>query len=225
METTIFRTWATKAAAMAAVVLLTGLLASCSESNGDTEEEFPNWQQTNEAYFDDLYATTQQRIASGDTSWKLLRSWALTDDVPEKPTNYVVVQVLEEGTGSGCPLYSDTVRVHFQGRLLPSVSYPEGKVFSQSFYDEYNPATATPTKFAVSALIDGWTTAMQQMHIGDRWRLYLPHQLGYGSTAGDVPAYSTLIFDVTLHSYFRKGADIPDFKAKELLGAEGWIEE
>ena len=37
------------------------------------------------------------------------------------------------------------------------------------------------------------------MHKGDHWTIYIPYQLGYGSSkTGSVPAYSTLIFDLRL---------------------------
>lgn len=37
------------------------------------------------------------------------------------------------------------------------------------------------------------------MHPGDRWMIYIPYELGYGSrTSGPIPAYSTLIFEVEL---------------------------
>ena len=61
------------------------------------------------------------------------------------------------------------------------------------------------------------------MHIGDRWKVYIPYQLAYGKTNnGTIPAYSTLVFDVTLVSYYRAGVDVPDSKARK---AAGWVEE
>ena len=43
------------------------LLPSCSESD-DTVEEYPNWKATNEAYWNNLYKTTETAIANGDDS-------------------------------------------------------------------------------------------------------------------------------------------------------------
>jgi len=188
-------------------------LASCSES--DEAEEYPDWQNTNETYFSKLYASAKAQADAGSSQWKVIRSFALNADVATDPDDYIVVEVLEEGEGSGCPLYTDSVRVHYLGRLLPSTSYSEGYVFDQSYYGEYNTATAAPATLAVSSVIDGFSTALQNMHIGDRWRVYIPYALGYGSTVnGAIPAYSTLIFDITLVAYYRAGVDVPDFKAK-----------
>jgi len=197
-------------------------MSSCSESE-NTEEEFPNWQETNEQYFNNIYATATSNIELGNTSWKVLRKWSLEDFVATEPTDFIVVEVLEEGTGSGCPLYTDTVRVHYEGRLLPSTSYVDGYVFDKSFYNEYDPDTSLPAKLAVSGTIDGFCTALLNMHIGDRWRVYIPHQLGYSTTgSGSVPAYSTLIFDVTLAAYYRAGEQVPDAHAAENTD---WVEE
>lgn len=199
-----------------------GLLSSCSESDNE-EEEFPNWKKTNEQYFNNLYAMAKSSADMGDKSWKVIRQWSLEESTAKDPYDYIVVNVLENGTGSGCPLYTDSVKVHYEGRLLPSTSYPDGYVFDKSFTGEFNPATALPAKFAVSGMIDGFTTALQYMHIGDHWKVYIPYQLGYGSSAsGSIPAYSTLVFDVTLVSYYRVGVEVPDSKARP---ATGWIEE
>ncbi|MEJ8768678.1 FKBP-type peptidyl-prolyl cis-trans isomerase [Prevotella sp. HCN-7019] len=199
-----------------------GLLSSCSESDNE-EEEFPNWKKTNEQYFNNLYAMAKSSADMGDKSWKVIRQWSLEESTAKDPYDYIVVNVLENGTGSGCPLYTDSVKVHYEGRLLPSTSYPDGYVFDKSFTGEFNPATALPAKFAVSGMIDGFTTALQYMHIGDHWKVYIPYQLGYGSSAsGSIPAYSTLVFDVTLVSYYRAGVEVPDSKARP---ATGWIEE
>ena len=48
-------------------------------------------------------------------------------------------------------------------------------------------------------MLDGYATVLQHMHRDDYWRIYIPYQLGYGETDnGSVPAYSVLIFDLTL---------------------------
>ena len=48
-------------------------------------------------------------------------------------------------------------------------------------------------------LIEGWIIAMQQMHIGDRWEVYIPAEMGYGKfSQPGIPGGSTLIFDIEL---------------------------
>ncbi len=196
---------------MPALLLFAMVLVSCSESD-DTVEEYPNWKNTNTAYFTNLYATAKAAVASGDTSWKVIKSWSIPEDndhLVSGAEDYIVVKVLESGTGTGCPIYNDNVRIHYQGRLLPSTSYASGYVFDQSFYGTFNENTAVATELAVSGTVDGFATALQKMHIGDHWQVYIPYQLGYGESTSNtsIPAYSTLIFDIRLVSYSRTDAD------------------
>lgn len=193
-------------------------ITSCSESD-DTPEEFPQWEKRNAEYFVNVY--TQARTST-DGSWRVIKAWSMEDTIAGLPTNYIVVKVLNKGTGSGCPMFTDSVRVSYRGRLTPSTTYPEGYVFDESYSGEYSPQTATPVTMAVSAVVDGFSTALQNMHIGDHWRVYIPQQLGYGtSDQSSIPAYSTLIFDIALSAYYRPGTDIPDWKA----GKGVWIDE
>lgn len=197
----------------ALLMMLSALfVTSCSESD-NTVEEFPNWQSTNEGYFNNLYATAKNSIAAGDTSWKILKSWSMPADndvFKSGPEDYIVVKVIENGTGSGTPFLNDKVWIHYQGRLLPSTSYTDGLVFDQSYYGEFNENTAVATQLTVSGTVTGFATALQNMHIGDRWKVYIPHQLGYGTSTSNasIPAYSVLVFDIKLVAYGRTDADV-----------------
>ena len=192
-------------------LLLLGLLlaaSACSENDGEPDE-FPNWQQTNDAYFASLYNRALEMKLSSDystaSSWKVLRKWSLVDSLAKKPTDYVVVHVLQSGTSDETPCYTDSVRVSYEGRLLPSTNFPDGYVFDRSYYGDFDLGTAKPSTFAVGGVIEGWTTVLQQMHPGDYWEVTIPYNLGYGTTAsGSIPAYSTLIFKIYLHEVVRK---------------------
>ena len=189
------------------MTVLAGALSSCSETNDDSEE-FANWQQNNADYFDQAYANAKS-LAATSSDCKVIRSYLLRDDSgnnKDKAYNsydHIIVNVLNEGKGSGCPLYTDSVKVHYSGHLLPSKSYPQGYVFDQSWNGDYNLATMMPSKFAVAGTVTGFATALQYMHIGDRWQITIPQQLAYGSDDTPGAAYSTLIFDVTLVAYYR----------------------
>ncbi len=196
-------------------IFLTLLFAftSCSETDNEVEE-FADWQNKNEAFFNSLYSTTKAKIAAGDKSWKIIKSWSIPADKEtfiSSADDYIIVEVLEEGTGSGCPIFTDQVWTHYQGRLLPSASYANGYIFDQSYYGEFNEMTATPVNFSVNSLVDGFSTALQNMHIGDYWRVYIPYQLGYGekSSSETIPDCSTLIFEIRLVAYARQGAEVP----------------
>lgn len=181
------------------LVLPMALLSSCSESD-DEVVEFDNWQQRNDTYFNDLY----NRAKSNSTGeWKVFTQWSINEDVATKADDHIVVQVLESGTGSGSPLYTDSVAIHYSARLIPSVSYPEGYEFDKSWAGTFQAAVSKPYSGRVNSFVDGFATALQHMHVGDHWKVYIPYRLGYGSSAGSIPAYSTLIFDLRLVAYYK----------------------
>ena len=56
-----------------------------------------------------------------------------------------------------------------------------------------------PEAFRLCEVIEGWQLALQRMHVGDKWVIYIPYTMGYGNrTSGPIPAFSTLIFEVEL---------------------------
>lgn len=186
---------------------------SCSEED-DSVEEFPNWEAKNVAYFQNLKDSVKQLISEGRTDWKIYPIFSQdSDKVSTSSDSIIVVHVENAGTGSGCPLYTDTVRVHYLGKLLPSTSYSDGYIFDRSYYGDYDTTTNVPSKLAVSGTVDGFSTALMKMHIGDRWTVYMPYQMAYGTSgSGSIPGYSTLIFDMTLSAYYRVGTVVPDWK-------------
>lgn len=179
------------------------VMTSCSETD-DTVEEYADWQNVNETFFKALYDNTQLKIASGDTSWRIIRGFNMPSDhvdapYKEKAEDCIVVHVKKVGEGTVSPIYTDKATVHYQGHLLPSATYSLGYVFDKSFYGSFNEDTATPSTFDVSGVVDGFSTALQNMHKGDEWEVYIPYQLGYGKKASNsIPGYSTLVFDITL---------------------------
>ena len=96
-------------------------------------------------------------------------------------------KVISTGKGKS-PLATDKVTVHYTGSLI------DGTVFDSSI--ERN----EPVTFQVDGVIPGWTEALQLMHEGDKWIIYLPYPIAYGEQgAGDrIPPYSTLIFELEL---------------------------
>lgn len=181
------------------MVLPMALLTSCSESDEEITE-FDNWQERNDTYFKEVY----NRAKSSSTGeWKVFAQWSLNEEMATKAEDHIVVQVLETGTGSGCPIFTDSVSIHYSGRLMPSASYPEGYEFDKSWSGTFNAAISKPYSGSVNSFVDGFATALQNMHIGDHWRVYIPYRLGYGSSSGSIPAYSTLIFDLRLVAYYK----------------------
>jgi FKBP-type peptidyl-prolyl cis-trans isomerase FklB len=56
-----------------------------------------------------------------------------------------------------------------------------------------------PLRLGVMQVIPGWTEVLQLMHIGDKFKIYLPSDIGYGDRgSGKVPGGATLIFEMEL---------------------------
>ena len=200
-------------------------LEGCKETD-DTVDEYPDWQKKNEAFFAAKYQTAKSAIAQGDSSWKIFKSYTRSDASEQgETTDYIVVKVINEGTGSGSPLYTDTVRVHYKKQMIASTTHVDsedrelGLVFDKSWStDTFDSRIFTPSKFAVSDRVDGFSTALQHMRIGDRWKVYIPHQLGYGSQVnGSIQPYSTLVFDIALAAYYRPGTPVPNWNANTMF--------
>ena len=98
--------------------------------------------------------------------------------------NGILLTELTPGTGDK-PTASDQVQVKYVGRL------PDGTVFDQS---------TQPQWFRLDSVISGWSSALQQMPVGAKWRLVIPSDQAYGADgAGElIPPYTPLVFEIEL---------------------------
>ena len=187
---------------------LVGMVSSCSEDDS-TIDEFANWQERNEA-------VTEQWAASG---MKKIRVFTQDDTSTGRNCDYIYVEVLEVGDGTESPLYTDTIRMAYRGRLIPTTNYADGYVFDETYLGDFSWHTAGMATMAIggssSALVSGFATAVMNMHKGDRWRVHIPYQIGYNtSSSGSVTAYSNLTFDIALLDHWHPGDYRPAFRAR-----------
>lgn len=96
-------------------------------------------------------------------------------------------EIERQGDGER-PEADDTVRVHYEGRLI------DGTVFDSSR------ERGEPVDFPVSGVIPGMTIGLQLLQEGGRAKFYIPPDLGYGDESPQprIPPGSALIFDVEL---------------------------
>ncbi len=186
---------------------------SCSESTSD-DDEYANWQVRNEQY---LAAVANDSVKH--PGWKRIKNYSLNEATEGTATEYIYVKVIESGDADGDqPAFTDSVRVAYQGRLIPSKTFPEGKVFDGTVYGTYNNKTNANVKFLISnsTMISGFSTALQHMRRGDHWRVYIPTELGYGATGSGttIPPYSLLIFEMTLIDFSPAGQAMPVWSAR-----------
>jgi len=86
------------------------------------------------------------------------------------------------------PGATSKVTCHYEGKLL------NGKIFDSSI-KRNQPAT-----FPLDRVISGWTEGLQLMSVGSKYRFFIPPNMAYGDrqVGADIPANSTLIFEVEL---------------------------
>ena len=93
--------------------------------------------------------------------------------------------ILQDGTGAYATA-TDSVQVDYIGKLT------NGKEFDSS-------EAGKPVTFSLKSIIPGFTEGLQKIKEGGKIRLFIPSALAYGEAEqGPIPAYSTLIFDITL---------------------------
>jgi len=93
------------------------------------------------------------------------------------------------------PTVNDEVTVHYKGTLL------NGKQFDSS-YDRNE-----PLKLSLGQVIKGWQIGIPLMSKGANYKFFIPSRLAYGGQAkgNDIPANSTLVFEVELLDFNTNG--------------------
>lgn len=102
-------------------------------------------------------------------------------------------EVQQEGTGA-TPQKGQKVTVHYTGYLDKNGEL--GTKFDSSV-DRKQPFTFI---IGIGQVIKGWDEGVLSMKVGEKRRLIIPSNLGYGprGAAGVIPPNATLIFDVEL---------------------------
>jgi peptidylprolyl isomerase len=99
----------------------------------------------------------------------------------------ILYRVVNKGDGKGGVKMNSVVTVHYRGTLV------DGREFDNSW------KRGCPEAFRVNGLIEGFSIALMNMHVGDRWIVYIPQELGYGRrTSGPIPGNSVLTFEIEL---------------------------
>lgn len=114
-------------------------------------------------------------------------------------------RIIKDGSGES-PKATDTVTTHYRGKLI------NGTEFDSSY------TRGEPARFAVNAVIPGWSEALQLMKPGAKWELFIPPKLAYGENGiGQlIGPNSTLIFEVDLLNVDKAKAEPAQDKAAKL---------
>ncbi len=106
----------------------------------------------------------------------------------EETVKDLAIEILEEGTGEEAQ-NGDSLKVHYTGTL------EDGTKFDSSL-DRGDPFVFT---LGAGQVIQGWDLGLLGAKVGDKRKLTIPADLGYGETGaaeGKIPPRATLIFEI-----------------------------
>ena len=100
------------------------------------------------------------------------------------------IEVLQQGTGEGSKV-GDNISVNYTGTLL------DGTKFDSSLNPGREPFEYT---LGQNRVIQGWEIGLLNMKVGEKRKLTIPPELGYGASGagGVIPPNATLIFEVEM---------------------------
>ena len=171
------------------LLLLIALVALAFASCSKDDETDTTWAEDNIAAFNKTaasaeYKTIESQSKSGSIAYKEIKS----------------------GDGK-TPLYTDRVKVLYTG-WFKMVDWNKGdsfknedgiKITNKYIFDSTANRNDVPSIFKVSGVVDGFSTALQYMKVGDKWEVWIPAQLGYGGTPQqNIPVNTTLVFEIEL---------------------------
>jgi len=191
-----------------------GFLTGCKEK--EEASVYDNWQERNDDFVDSLNTVVTSANFFYTASVELEDVDAVpvntlfaieTSSSTTEGTQFVYCKKLSKYIGMPQPIYTDQVSVHYYGTYIIGVKFDGTfKGYAATEHGTLDPndrlptATDSPSTMKVSSLVSGFTTALQFMHVGERWMLYIPYDSGYGSSSSSVVSYSTLVFDVILEA-------------------------
>ncbi len=175
---------------------------SCGNDDDNTgiDEE---WKAYNEQQIKDIdpeynidseYEKRKSISKNGSVYWKDIRAdkFFEGDDIPDVDLN------------SAPPIFTDSVVIRYEGSYL---NYDGTQQIFDSTEGENNRITRGAR---VNGFVDGFTTMLQYMRVGDQVDVYMPYQLGYKESPKYdsygriiIPAYTTLRFKICLLEIIR----------------------
>lgn len=165
------------------LILSLGLLTACDQTAPD--EAKSQYRIKNEEYVENI---------SKDAAYQ-----KLAFEFSPFAVYYKVIQGLPEGSKAQRPLQNSQVEYKYTLKLISGEVLETDEVVKSWIFRQNG--NQRP-----ESMIRGMQLALQHMSVGEKWEVVIPWQLGYGaytyggSSSSSIPAFSTLIFEVTLLS-------------------------
>lgn len=135
----------------------------------------------------------------------LIKQYVAEKNITVKPTEdglYVIIN--KKGNGPKVAA-GRTVQMDYTGRLLDGTIFDSSREADAKAAGKYTDKREyKPLEYVVGqmALISGWDKGVMGLPEGTEVTLIIPSKLGYGArgAGNDIPAYSPLVFDITIVS-------------------------
>lgn len=167
-----------------------GCFTACNDDdNSISLSDFQEWRKQNDAWVTEM----QNRKNPDGTPYyqTVVPSW--------NTSAFILMHFFNdraETAGNLVPLYNSTVDVRYIGRDC------EGEPFdSSTLVNDYGKLGIA--RFACNGVIQGWSIALENMHVGDTCEIIVPYNVAYGtSISGKIMPYSSLQFNLRLEDIY-----------------------
>ncbi len=153
-----------------------------------------------------------------DNSWKISNEQqfekiandpSYTRIISKSGKGFIMYKELKKGEDkSKSPYFTDQVKVLYSGWYKKDwekddiLTTDDGNVFhNKTIFLPQGDAHNIPRVLSISSYktIDGLKTALQHMHVGDKWEIWIPSELAYGAyEQNNIRGYTTVVFEVEL---------------------------
>lgn len=138
-----------------------------------------------------MVACDKDETDYGPIDKKIIENYLVSKGLTAQSTASGLYYIIEKPGGANHPSVSSKVSVNYKGYLV------DGTIFDKSY------ASGQPSSFSLNSVIAGWKEGIPLIGVGGKIQLFVPSDLGYGSTVKtNIPAHSVLIFEVQLVDFY-----------------------
>lgn len=193
-------------------MLILGLLLALPSCKDDDDEDDAIYLPVDEQWKEMNLAAYEARLQDVKTDTSLFTINSASGN------GQIICKILKKGEGTEPIYYTSLVNCYYKGCFVADEdgnvianrdSVPSlGEVFDSALEENGDNTvmmtggcTITDAYGRVSGTTDGFATALQNMHVGDVWEIWVPYQLGYGARGSEtIQPYTTLVFQIEVES-------------------------